>query len=112
MAVLKERAKGSQRGKKANYQSLRRLGSGIARVVSSRKKPRLVVVPPSSRLRAGKVMYYVKVKAPIHFPLLVFDKRKNAEGFVKLLKTSTTVADWKLNAVIIKREETPEGYHL
>lgn len=60
----------------------------------------------------GKVLYYVKVEAPIPFPTLVFDKRKDAEAFKKAISGSTTVGDYQLSADIMRHETTEEGYNL
>lgn len=106
MAASEEPKKDLPVGKKASSVSLRGLGKGIARGVSSLKRkprPRHILKIPIGRT-FGKIFY--TVQSPIE--PVTFTKHKDAKDFQRLLKCSTS----KLKSEIIRREITEEGYNV
>lgn len=67
---------------------------------------------PAPKGKVGKVTYFVKVAAPVSFPVLEFARKKDAEVYKRALKRSKTLIGFKVKADILKQEVTDDGFHL
>ena len=112
--ALKKLKKGSQRGMKVNFRSMPLIASVTERVglLNSKRKIRVISVPPPRQPRVGKVTYFVQVKDPVDFPVLEFSRKKDAECFVRTIQKSKTQMGMQIKAAILRQEVTGEGYHL
>ncbi|MCA9333850.1 hypothetical protein KC963_02280 [Candidatus Saccharibacteria bacterium] len=108
MGVNQGVKKASQNGKKASLVSLHRLVDVIARggsYLKTKKPARYIVSVPNGR-SFGKAFYSVEAQEAI--TTLTFIKKKDAEAFKKLIKSSTS----ELSSDIVRHEITDEGYCL
>ena len=81
-------------------------------MLNSKRKIKVISVPPPRMPKVGKVTYFVRVKDPVSFPVLEFARKKDAECLVRTIKKSKTLMDMRVDADILRQEVTDEGYHL